>query len=173
MIQGEVRIWKRGTTHCPVELADWADVLDQALHNPHVDWLIRTETSPSETIRIRYTWVGIFSLFAWLSTDHQITRISFLLVLSSGQRLSPSNPTEPPLPAQVTLTPANSSAASSVVLSPARTRTDDILERQRQVVTYVPPLASVRFTQSRGQPDVAYDLHTGATSASVTCPSFY
>ena len=57
MIQGEVHIWKKGATHPPVELTDWTDVLDQALRYPHVDWLIRTETSPSETIRIRYTWV--------------------------------------------------------------------------------------------------------------------
>ena len=58
-IQGEVRIWKRGTTHAPLELADWTDALDQALHYPYVDWLIRTESSPSEDVRILYSWVRI------------------------------------------------------------------------------------------------------------------
>ncbi|KAH9055586.1 hypothetical protein EDB87DRAFT_1639845, partial [Lactarius vividus] len=58
MIQGEVRIWKRGTTQFPLQLTKWTEVLDLALHRDylHVDWLIRTETSPSEAIAIEFTW---------------------------------------------------------------------------------------------------------------------
>ena len=172
MIQGEVRIWKKGTTHSPIKLTDWTDVLDQALHYPHVDWLIRTETSPSETIRIKYTWVNIIFKFppalcvVIYSSDHQdlVPRIP-----SQRAATLSSNPLVPPLPTQTTPSSSTISApASDAVRSPSRTRTKDMLERGGQVVTPIPPLAFVRSTQSRDKPDVPYAPCIEATSASVS-----
>ncbi|KAH8985439.1 hypothetical protein EDB86DRAFT_2333302 [Lactarius hatsudake] len=95
MIHGEIRIWKRGTTQFPLQLTAWTEVLDLALHRDylHVDWLIRTETSPSEAIAIEFTWVRMlfFSPYAWSST-YQVTRnaaVLFPVFLSKAQRPSP------------------------------------------------------------------------------------
>ncbi len=57
--------------------------------------------------------------------------------------------------------------ASNVAHSQSRTRTKDMLERQRQVVTPVPPVVSARSPQSRDTPDVADAPYTEATGASV------
>ncbi|KAI9457013.1 hypothetical protein BJY52DRAFT_1212747 [Lactarius psammicola] len=131
MIQGEVRIWKRGTTDSPLELTEWTDVLDQALHYPDVDWLIRTETSPNEAIAIEVTWKSCtpvphvpFERAAPLSSDS-------LEPSSLAFQMAPFDSSD-------------SAMASNVVHSQSRKGTKDMPERQRQVVAPVPRLASPR-----------------------------
>ncbi|KAH9036028.1 hypothetical protein EDB83DRAFT_1769544 [Lactarius deliciosus] len=135
MIQGEVRIWKRGTTQFPLQLTEWTEVLDLALDRDylHVDWLIRTETSPSEAIAIGFTW----------ERCSPIPRVPFqgAAPLSPYLRgpLSLAFQTIPP-------SPSDSAAASSVVHPHSRTGTIGVLERQRQLVTPTPPLAQIPYS---------------------------
>ncbi|KAH8984245.1 hypothetical protein EDB92DRAFT_1498172 [Lactarius akahatsu] len=135
MIQGEVRIWKRGTTQFPPQLTDWTEVLDLALHRDylHVDWLIRTETSPSEAIAIEFTWERC-SLIPRVPFQGAAPLSPYLL-----GPLSLAFQTIPP-------SPSDSATASSAVHSHSRTRTIDVLERQRQLVTPALPLAQIPYS---------------------------
>ncbi|KAI9458342.1 hypothetical protein BJY52DRAFT_426005 [Lactarius psammicola] len=144
MIQGEVRIWKRGTTHSPLELTEWTDVLDQALRYPDVDWLIRTETSPSEAIAIEFTW----------ECCTLVPHIPFQGAAPlSSDSLEPSSPARMP-PAS----PSDSLMASNDpdVHTQFRTRAKDMFWRSKgRVATPVPPLASVTSSQSYDLPDAS------------------
>lgn len=137
MIQGEVRIWKRGTTDSPLELTEWTDVLDQALHYPDVDWLIRTETSPSEAIAIEVTWVSIMIFFSicmvnYSSNYQECCTLVLHVPFQGAAPLSP-DPLEPRLLAfqRTPFSSSDSAMASNVAHSQSRTRTKDMLECQR------------------------------------------
>ncbi|KAI9434434.1 hypothetical protein H4582DRAFT_1977502 [Lactarius indigo] len=135
MIQGGVRIWKRGTTHFPLMLNEWTEVLDLALHHDylHVDWLIRTETSPSEAIAIEFAW-ECCSPIPRVPVQGGAPLSPYLLgPLSLSSQITPSSPSDP-------------IAASNAVHSHSRTRTMEMLERQRQLVTPAPPLAQIPYS---------------------------
>jgi hypothetical protein len=57
--------------------------------------------------------------------------------------------------------------SSNGVNTHSGTRANDLLERHKQVLTPVPPLASARSSQGRKPPDVAHVPPTKLTDASV------
>ena len=65
-INGDVCIWQRHGDRHDDDLTEWTTVLDEALHTPDKDWLIRSETSLDEAFEIEVMggWVS-FSLYCF------------------------------------------------------------------------------------------------------------
>ena len=72
-INGEVSIWQRGGDRHDKDLTEWTKVLDEALHAPDTDWLIRPKTSLAEAFEIEVTggWVNLFSIYCYCTVVDQ------------------------------------------------------------------------------------------------------